>query len=177
MFTTYLKWAALRPMDELEYEKACRGPLYPVPNEFPWGDTLSTGMTGFNGVDGSGTETASPTNANVNCGGIGGPVRVGIFATAASGKRDAGASYYGVMNLADNVSELAVSVGDSYGRAFVNEPGDGNEWTAPTTWPSSGGFGLRGGNWQVTYSTSGRYLADYVYNPPTVGGRGARSAP
>ena len=31
----YLKWAALRPMDELEFEKACRGPLYPVPNEYP----------------------------------------------------------------------------------------------------------------------------------------------
>jgi hypothetical protein len=55
---TYLKWAALRPMDELEFEKACRGPLYPVPNEYPWGDTLLTSMTGFVGLDGSGTETA-----------------------------------------------------------------------------------------------------------------------
>ena len=55
-------------MDELEFEKACRGPLYPVPNEYPWGDTLLTAMTGFVGLDGSGTETAKPTNANVNVG-------------------------------------------------------------------------------------------------------------
>jgi len=177
--TLYLKWAALRPMDELEYEKACRGPLYPVPNEYPWGDTLVAGMTGFSGVDGSGTETAVPTNANaiVNSG-VGGPVRVGIFATATSGRHDAGAGYYGVMNLGDNVSELVVSVGDSYGRAFTSEPGDGNEWTSALTWPMNGyGVGIRGGNWQGATPTSDRYWADYPYNPPDIGGRGARSAP
>jgi hypothetical protein len=27
----------MRPMTELEYEKACRGPLRPVPDEFAWG--------------------------------------------------------------------------------------------------------------------------------------------
>jgi formylglycine-generating enzyme required for sulfatase activity/ferredoxin len=30
-------WAGLRPMTELEFEKACRGPLKPVPDEFAWG--------------------------------------------------------------------------------------------------------------------------------------------
>jgi formylglycine-generating enzyme required for sulfatase activity len=180
----YLKWAALRPMDELEYEKACRGPVYPVPNEYPWGDTLMTPMTGFSGVDGSGTETATPTNANANLGSISGPVRVGIFATATSGRHDAGASYYGVMNLGDNLTEIAVSVGDTTGRAFTNEPGDGNEWTPTSTWPTSassygGGFGMRGGGWQASYPTSGRYWADYVHYNYTysLGGRGARSTP
>jgi formylglycine-generating enzyme required for sulfatase activity len=33
----FAAWAGLRPMTELEYEKACRGPLEPVPNEFAWG--------------------------------------------------------------------------------------------------------------------------------------------
>ena len=173
----YLKWAALRPMDELEYEKACRGPLSPVPNEYPWGDTLITAMNGFNGVDGSGTETATPTNANANVSGIGGPVRVGIFATVTSARRDAGAGYYGVMNLGDNLTELAVSVGDIYGRAFTSEPGDGNEWTAPSTWPSNGGVGMRGGSWQSSSPTSDRYWADSPYSAPIDGGRGARSAP
>ncbi|MBM4162985.1 MAG: hypothetical protein FJ222_00835 [Lentisphaerae bacterium] len=33
----YAAWAGLRPMTELEYEKACRGPLKPVPGEYAWG--------------------------------------------------------------------------------------------------------------------------------------------
>ena len=33
----YAAWAGLRPMTELEFEKACRGPLKPVPGEFAWG--------------------------------------------------------------------------------------------------------------------------------------------
>jgi formylglycine-generating enzyme required for sulfatase activity len=183
---TYLKWAALRPMDELEYEKACRGPVYPVPNEYSWGDTLMTQMTGFGGVDGSGTETATPTNANF-IGQTGGPVRVGIFATTTSSRHDAGAGYYGAMNLADNVTELVVVTGDATGRAFTNEPGDGNEWTPASTWPSNGaGLGLRGGSWQdssTSSQTSGRYTAGYsaawnsLSRQPAYGGRGVRSAP
>jgi len=33
----YAAWAGLRPMTELEYEKACRGPLKSVPGEYAWG--------------------------------------------------------------------------------------------------------------------------------------------
>ncbi len=173
----YLKWAALRPMDELEYEKACRGPLSPVPNEYPWGDTLITAMNGFNGVDGSGTETATPTNANANVSGIGGPVRVGIFATVTSARRDAGAGYYGVMNLGDNLTELAVSVGDIYGRAFTSEPGDGNEWNRAVNLAVQwrGWYAWR--QLAIIVPTSDRYWADSPYSAPIDGGRGARSAP
>jgi hypothetical protein len=35
----YPDWAALRPMSELEFEKACRGPLPPVAGEYAWGTT------------------------------------------------------------------------------------------------------------------------------------------
>jgi len=34
---SFAEWAGLRPMTELEFEKACRGPLKPVPNEYAWG--------------------------------------------------------------------------------------------------------------------------------------------
>jgi|GEM_PF-210410 len=39
----YSAWAGLRPLTELEYEKACRGPLKPVPNEYAWGTAAIAG--------------------------------------------------------------------------------------------------------------------------------------
>jgi len=35
--SAYLWWAGLRPLTELEYAKACRGPLPAVHNEYAWG--------------------------------------------------------------------------------------------------------------------------------------------
>jgi len=34
---SFAAWAGLRPMTELEFEKACRGPMKPVLNEYAWG--------------------------------------------------------------------------------------------------------------------------------------------
>ena len=35
----FLDWAGMRPMTEMEYEKAARGPVAPAPRVFAWGDT------------------------------------------------------------------------------------------------------------------------------------------
>jgi len=56
-FAAYLDWSGLRPMTELEYEKACRGPETPVPNEFPWGNTGIVKSTYTINDDGSTNES------------------------------------------------------------------------------------------------------------------------
>lgn len=184
----YLDWAGLRPMTELEFEKVCRGPLSAVSNEYVRGDTSLTRMTNHLGVDGSGDETALPVNANANYGsGIAGPVRVGIFATTNSTRYTAGAGYYGVLNLADNVFEIVVSVGAPDGRAFTPQHGDGELAARPSTWPgpASAGMGVRGGSWQSAASKLRTSSREGIYQGTTpvvsrlacVGGRGVRSAP
>jgi formylglycine-generating enzyme required for sulfatase activity len=186
--SSYMDWACLRPMTELEFEKICRGPLDPVPNEYPWGDTSETSQTNHAGTDGSGTETAMPTNANCNFGnvGIGGPVRAGIYARPDATRRGSGAGYYGVMELCGNMHELVITVGNSTGRAFDGSHGDGDGYHTPSTWPSTSlGTGARGGcHSDVVPSyglTSDRYRAvnETVYQSrgTACGGRGVRTAP
>ncbi len=57
---SYLDWAALRPMTELEYEKAARGPSNPVPNEYAWGNTR-IGSVSEVSDPGQATESAVPS--------------------------------------------------------------------------------------------------------------------
>jgi formylglycine-generating enzyme required for sulfatase activity len=129
----YLDWAALRPLTELEYEKACRGPLPPVPNEFAWGTTSFTPGVTLSGPE-NGTETFTDPGANMRripqpiTGGDGGvgPARVGIFATSSTNTRAAaGASYWGVLNLSDNVGEYYYNY---YAGQSTRSPGNGIPW-------------------------------------------------
>ena len=157
----YLDWAGLRPMTELEYEKACRGEQVAVSSEYAWGSTSITGATGFiNG--GANDETFS--NAGANCVfdfGIVGPLRVGAFAGLATTRATSGGSYYGIMELSGNLEELFVTIGHATGRDFTGLNGDGrlsdNGHANQSLWPGidinsevtgATGSGYRGGDFR-----------------------------
>lgn len=143
-FAAYADWAALRPMTEFEYEKACRGPYYPVDRERAWGEPAGGSGDYVRGISGteSGSETAIPTNANRldegsavsgYSGGDGGmgPLRAGIFATSTTTTRpSSGAGYYGNLDLSYNVEEQVVAVGNAIGNGFSGTHGDGYLTTA-----------------------------------------------
>jgi len=167
----YADWAALRPMTELEFEKACRGIATPVANEYAWGTSLVAGSTyTLNNVGAANEGIAVNYSTAINTGNasysitdgaIDGPLRVGIFAAHASntGRITAGASYYGVMELSGNLWERAVTMGNATGLAFTGLHGNGTLSTAghanETFWPGlnnnevtdATGSGFRGGMW------------------------------
>lgn len=146
-------WAGLRPITELEYEKAARGPGKPLVNELSWGvameDIEKIGRVDtFDGADGSGYERKVPQKGVVNAcfgGGIApfdvgkktvpdnpgfeGPVSGEIFENSLQGdvtdRINTGASYYGVRNLSGNLWERCVTIGHSQGRVFDGRRGDG----------------------------------------------------
>ena len=128
----YLDWAGLRPMTEMEYEKVARGPLTPIQNEYPWGNTLISTISYL--IIDNGTNNQQVTNASA---GVGNAhyiattpaflthFRGGIFANASSNRTSAGAGYYGAMELAGNLGEFAVFTWDAAGRSYTGKKGDG----------------------------------------------------
>jgi len=153
----YADWSGLRPMTELEFEKACRGTGLPVAGEYPWGTTVIDEVDSII-YSGMGNETAINSSANCNYRGSSnsftmGPMRQGTFSTLTSTRQSSGASFYGIMEMGGNLWERCVSTGQSTGRSFVPNHGDGSitSQAAPNVsgWPSttSSGTGYRGGAW------------------------------
>ena len=162
----FTDWAGLRPYTEFEYTKAARGPLEPKPIEYAWNTSSTAQMarridpdtqaqTMMNGL----TE-ADLTNAN---------------------RAQFGASYYWVMDLAGGVWEKVITPGDSTGRRFTGQHGDGaitgygfanvDEW--PEGFSGASGYGYRGGG----YYGDTAYLSDFVpYSPIAFRRYGAWSA-
>ena len=185
----YLDWAGLRPMTELEFEKACRGFRAAVANEYAWGSTVIVKQTGYSSGQNTGSDVASPSNANCNYASGLGPVRGGIYATSSSSREQAGASYWGIMELSGNFWEHVVTVGNATGRAFTGEHGDGaldaSGNADVTAWPPAAtavGSGYRGGQWirSTTNSrVSDRELGSFGDSGrgDTLGCRGGRTAP
>jgi formylglycine-generating enzyme required for sulfatase activity len=105
---TYLDWARLRPMTELEYEKICRGQDMPVvPGEYAWGTAT------FNAA-GTITNAGMNTESTSNDGTLSSlfealPHRAGYAATPTSSRTESCATFYGVMDM-HNLGEFLIGV-------------------------------------------------------------------
>ncbi|NLB55366.1 MAG: formylglycine-generating enzyme family protein [Lentisphaerae bacterium] len=135
----YAAWSGLRPMSELEFEKACRGPSMPVPNENAWGNTNTSLAKNIVGVDGSGTEYYAIGNVNFSYQyqSLGGPARVGVFARESNDRFDSGASYWGILDLSGSLFERSVW---AYGLGVIFEGTHGaGDLITPPDWPEPNG--------------------------------------
>jgi formylglycine-generating enzyme required for sulfatase activity len=163
----FTAWAALRPVTELEFEKAARGPTGAAADEYAWGNTTVNNLTGSAndyalGSAGTTGEVVSNSGAlkgnaafyqttclngpNYVCG----PVRSGIFAASAgtADRQETGGSYYGVMDLSGGVWKRVVTVGNTTGRAFQATHGSGALSAAGhatnSDWPGYDGSAVTG---------------------------------
>jgi len=159
----YLDWAGLRIMTEMEFEKANKGPNN-IACGFPWGTGVQD-YTSSCSADGSNFGTAielPPAASNVALGGgFCDLYRVGSFARASTNRRNAGASYYGLLDMAGNLWELTVNVSFEEGRGYDGSKHGDGELGEPMlrtalfdsfvplnnedTWPVQSGLGRRGG--------------------------------
>lgn len=192
--TAYLDWSGLRPMTELEYEKICRGPLYPVKREYAWGNDS---MIDANQLSNLGEETEHCTDSilpgygfsnrgNYNPGKDLTVLRAGFAATNQSNRLQSGGTFYGVKEMTGNAWEMVINLSKN-GLNYTGSFGDGNldeqgyatnpDWDSQT----AGASGVKGGGWnsgvQLPYNDCAVSDRFYIYQNQSVkrnttGGRG-----
>lgn len=181
----YAAWAGLRPLSELEFEKAARGPLVPLEDEYVWGSTDIHAVTDLKNeklVD----ERPMDDDANATFGGrASGPVRAGAVALPGDDRVAAGAAYYGLLDLSGNVGERVVRLLEK-GNAFDGRHGDGTlsdkGGASVQGWPGLDDRAtiVRGGGWRSEAEAlrlADRSGDDDGARHPDVGWRGGRTAP
>lgn len=149
----FADWSGMRPMTELEYEKACRGTTKPVNGQYPWVTTSKDKLMRQVTPDDNVTMLNNWDESKLS------NDKLEIF----------GASYYWVMDLAGSLWDRCVTIGDEKGRAFTGMHGDGvldPQGNADIVeWPSgveTKGYGYRGGG----YYSHGRNYHDLNPHSP-----------
>jgi formylglycine-generating enzyme required for sulfatase activity len=162
----YSDWAGLRPMTELEYEKAARGTATAVTAEYAWGNTSATTHTNSFTNAGASNEVSATSGANIayhTTGSSAGPIRVGAFANSGTSRSSAGASYYGIMELSGNLAEQVVYVAGSaaysglHGNGALTSAGHGDV----SNWPGLTSGAITGATGSVT--RGGSLASDYIH--------------
>ncbi len=195
----YNDWSGLAPMSEMEYEKICRGPNAAAANEKAWGTSLLTVSSGVvnDGLSNEGvsvTIVAGSGLANAS-GGPAGPLRSGFAAKIGTTRLEAGATFYGVMEMSGNVYEYVMGIYGNGTNFIGTAHGDGNLQITPfeglsdvTGWinqiaTANVGVGLassyRGGSLAdaaTQLNVSDRFYTgnNYATKGYTTGGRGVR---
>lgn len=200
----YADWIGLRPLSEMEYEKMCRRPypILPSMREYAWNtDRIHSSQT----IDSAGMKEEKAAEGNANFGSkLGGPLRVGSYASGAGDQESAGSSFYGALDASGNLAEIyynanAGSNGSNGGRYFnaftVYSHGDGyvdattgKANVASAYWPSifvADAFAVRGGSYEdndemLAVSNRSRhkgYFSKDMERRPTISFRLGRTAP
>lgn len=156
----YADWSGLRPMSEMEFEKAARKPFPDIPEqgEYAWNSGDLSTLKTPTGLTGDGTAAEKATGANVNAANrINGPVRCGSFAKDARSLTEAGSGYWGAMELSGNLAEISYNVNyygrgfqqitQAHGDGFLDANGEGN--LSASYWPKDlNGIGVKGGSFK-----------------------------
>ncbi|OGS31575.1 MAG: hypothetical protein A2218_06780 [Elusimicrobia bacterium RIFOXYA2_FULL_53_38] len=173
---SFLSWAALRPMTEMEFEKASRD-LSPDARVYPWGSGAPT-TTLYSPANEAGTHSRNYLNYNNVTDGskvldVGRYLSGDVYRTPSQ----TGASPYGIADLAGSLSDGVLNC------SFTSVPSNGNggiSW--PANWPAvdSTAKGIRGGNWsndETRVRVSDRNNASYAgtFRYSYVGVRGVRA--
>ena len=129
--TAIADWAGMRPISELEFEKASRGWKAPtIVGEFPWGKggvvnqtyTIANGeiVAGYSTQKNRGNAAITET-----MGQFGLDLRVGVFANDTSSRAQSNASRLGVLDLAGSVLEITADVVNPSNTSWINVHGNG----------------------------------------------------
>ena len=174
---SFLSWAALRPMTEMEFERAARDVSSDM-RTYPWGDTAPDGLI-YNSPNEGGAHNRNFMSYRAN-GFTYGPLDAGRYMSGDVYRtpEQTGASPYGIADLAGNLYEQVLNC------TYLSVPTGGNGTTVWPNWPApdSSQKGLRGGGWfrdesyaNVSYRGTLEVYWSYPDRNGDIGGRGVRA--